>query len=207
MAKRFIVALEGLDGSGKSYCGKQAVNYLDARYAHTPSVRYSELRRYMDQYSRASFLMYLSSCALALEQYKGSSKSILLVDRFWFSSLLQYAWNNGQDISTFLDLLPWIQRVLPTPDLTVFCHADKDVRAQRISARQSEEQVKSASEPFWWQAVAAVRHDEAFCYELFDTSSISEGDDGGAELAMLIARRLGQSVGNPPALTSRRLSS
>ena len=206
MTKRFIVALEGIDGSGKSYCGKQAVNYLDARYAHTPSMKYSELRRYMGQYTRASFLMYLSSCALALEQYNDSSKSMLLVDRFWFSSLLQYAWNNNRDINIFLDLLPWIQKLLPAPDLTIFCHADKDVRVQRISARQSEEQVNSAGERFWWQAVAAVQLDEAFCYELFDTSSISEGDDGGKELAMLIADRLGQNIGSPPALTSRRLS-
>lgn len=131
------VAFEGLDGTGKSRMIEVLSQHGGFIARRTPGEEYASLRERVHHLPLASLMMYLSSCALAIEEPPPDGQRIA-VDRYVFSSVLHYGWSAGLDDSNTVQLLFSCHCLLPMPRLTVLLTADRRARLIRLRRRNDQ---------------------------------------------------------------------
>jgi len=130
-----LIVLEGLDGCGKSTVARLVAQRLGARLCKTPDSSLDGARAQIEETfgarSPALTLFYASTVLAASDDARAELERgrTVVLDRYWMSTLA-YARASGRDI----DLEGVEPRLLPA-DLTVFLHANRLVRAERLGSR------------------------------------------------------------------------
>lgn len=135
-----VVALEGLDGTGKTSIGEKLAEYLNATFCHTPHTDYNSLRKELDgRQSIDSLLFYLSAVAYDIENWRNSGSQLLIIDRYWISSLAYYCLKaqlsdevSDIQIKRFYE---WINQILPEPSIIIHLNCNREIRLNRIKQR------------------------------------------------------------------------
>ena len=138
-----VVALEGLDGTGKTSIGEKLAEYLNATFCHTPHTDYNSLRKELDgRQSIDSLLFYLSAVAYDIENWRNSGSQLLIIDRYWISSLAYYCLKaqlsdevSDIQIKRFYE---WINQILPEPSIIIHLNCNREIRLNRIKQRSLE---------------------------------------------------------------------
>jgi UMP-CMP kinase 2 len=149
-----LIALEGLDGTGKSRLSEALAARMGLELRRTPAPQYDALRAALHGRGAASLFMYLSACSLAVEE--AGSDGRLVVDRYSYSSVVQYGWSAGLGAETAMALLAQFSPLVPTPERTILLTADRGVRLRRLDYR-AEAGFGDRSIEFesYWRACAA----------------------------------------------------
>jgi thymidylate kinase len=131
------VVFEGLDGTGKSRLAELLCAREGFVCRRTPDPAFAQLRQLVHDLPRTALLMYLSACAYAIEGSAGrrDAPARLVVDRYAFSSVVQFGWVTGLPAGDCIELLDRVRSVLPAPQLTVLLVAERSVRLARLQAR------------------------------------------------------------------------
>lgn len=135
-----VVALEGLDGTEKTSIGEKLAEYLNATFCHTPHTDYNSLRKELDgRQSIDSLLFYLSAVAYDIENWRNSGSQLLIIDRYWISSLAYYCLKaqlsdevSDIQIKRFYE---WINQILPEPSIIIHLNCNREIRLNRIKQR------------------------------------------------------------------------
>ncbi len=131
-----FIAVEGLDGTGKSTLAVRLAAHLGAELLRTPDAAFSEVRPVLDRTlafsPRAHTLMYASMVQFASDQarWHAANGRHVVVDRYWSSTLAYDAVFRHSDLP-FDALGDGLFR----PDVTLFLEAPLSVRAGRIAGR------------------------------------------------------------------------
>lgn len=135
MIRPVFIALEGMDGTGKSTLARALRDALAGHLLRTPPEVLTDLRPILDAtFSSApvaSQLFYAATVALASEQARqclATGKSVV-IDRYW-ASTLAYA-----DCRAERAELDAAEKTLLLPDLTVYLSTDEAERARRLGVR------------------------------------------------------------------------
>jgi dTMP kinase len=130
-----FIAIEGLDGSGKSTMSKKVAEKIDAKLLKTPPDEFNQIRKKIDylyrRCSEGSRLFYLSTVFYASDivLQELQKKRSVVIDRYWMSSLVYNNSNiDDQDIIK-------LSRNLANPDLTIFLDVSKTKRFGRMMSR------------------------------------------------------------------------
>ncbi|AMO56203.1 hypothetical protein GZ77_05155 [Endozoicomonas montiporae] len=144
-----FIAIEGLDGTGKSTLTKALAEHLGMEHLTTPSGRYKPVRKeidrihYNDPYARqlfyASTVMQLSN-TVGRKLNDGHS---VVVDRYWLSTQVYHHWKTSGNSLPLHD----VEKKLIVPDLTVYIHVPYRERKKRLKSRESNtsEDIKTLS--------------------------------------------------------------
>jgi thymidylate kinase len=127
-----IVAVEGLDGSGKTTASRILAPLIGGTYAPLPpaKLKLNSTALLLDLYSDARYLYYLSG-VLAVADLEPES-GVLVADRFVASA-------HALHVGIATPLAQRLRRLpLPVPDVTFFLHADEEVRRRRLGNRGRE---------------------------------------------------------------------
>jgi dTMP kinase len=133
--KSQLIAVEGLDGSGKSTFARVLAAALGADFMRTPHDLDADTRTAMEAHcarsTLARMLFYSATVAAAavdIQDALTSGRSVV-VDRYWLSTV---AYHRVMGSPCVLDE---VAGILPPADCTVYLHAPLAVRAQRVQAR------------------------------------------------------------------------
>lgn len=134
-----FIAIEGLDGSGKSIVTKALAQQMKMEHLTTPSCQYRPVRKIIDRihdedhYARQLFytstVMHLSN---EVRQILNNGRSAV-VDRYWLSTQVYHHWKTSGNGLPLHD----VEDRLIVPDLTVFIYVPYMVRKERLNSRQS----------------------------------------------------------------------
>jgi hypothetical protein len=131
-----LVAFEGLDGTGKTFMARYLSEHYHATYRSTPGSELDLVRRtFHDSGGRASFFIYMSGCAYAVEASPPSRATPLFLDRYYFSSIVHDAWNARAGRREIDRLLKLGGELLPVPMLTVLLRSSESIRQERLAKR------------------------------------------------------------------------
>lgn len=127
-----IIAVEGLDGAGKTTVSRMLAESIGAAYVALPppthSLVTSTLFRQLD--SEARYLYYLSGVVSLAETAQKSR--VLVADRFVASAHAMHL-HVTTELARQLRKLP-----LPTADMTLYLDVDEVTRRQRLYSRGAE---------------------------------------------------------------------
>jgi len=127
-----LIALEGLEGVGKTTIGQMAAQIIGATYIKSPSPELNPVRGFVaaSMEPLANFYFYLSGLIILQNQIQEAMKSgPVIVDRYIDSTIAYH--NFGSDFS-----VPSYERqAIRMPDLTVEVYCDEEVRNSRKMAR------------------------------------------------------------------------
>lgn len=131
----FFIAVEGLDGCGKSTLARLLAEALDAEFLRTPLDLDGVIRTAMETHCGRSplarMLFYsatVASAAVVIRDALAAGRSVV-VDRYWLSTVV-YHRVMGSPCT-----LDEVADALPIPDFTIFLCAPLEIRAQRVNAR------------------------------------------------------------------------
>ncbi len=131
-----FIAIEGLDGTGKSTLAENLARHLDAVLLRTPDKAFAEVRPVLDRglslSPRAHTLMYATMVQFASDKARALAASgrHVVVDRYWSSTLAYDAVFRDSRLP-FAELASDLFR----PDITLFLEAPLSVRDARIRMR------------------------------------------------------------------------
>lgn len=134
-ARPVFIALEGLDGAGKSTVGRLAAALLDAECLSTPAAGLRDVRdRIEAEYADSPLAraLFYASCVAAISDRARRNLAngrSTVVDRYWLSTLA-YASLDGVRLE-----LGAVEAGLLLPDATFFLEVPRDVRRVRMTAR------------------------------------------------------------------------
>jgi thymidylate kinase len=125
-----LIALEGLDGAGKTTIAQLLATQLDARYMRLPPAEMGQAAgEFLARPSAVSrYLYYLAGAARIDETHRASAGSVI-ADRYITSVHALHLTAPDWAAST---LRPWPVR---PADVTVYLHVDEAERRQRLAAR------------------------------------------------------------------------
>jgi len=132
--KNKFIALEGIDGSGKTTVCKLLSKKMKAYLYKTPSWPFANLREIIDKTVdiKSRFYFYLSSVFHASAEIEELLKKRHVVCDRYILSTLCYHRASGSSFKlfneTYLDII--------IPDFTFFLNADYEVRMKRIAIRE-----------------------------------------------------------------------
>jgi thymidylate kinase len=150
------LAIEGLDGTGKSHIASELARATGATTMATPDMAYSELRAILhSRHPTAAFFLYLSSCAYAIERIAECPDSRVILDRYYFSSVVQLGWRQKLPSQDTVDLLDRVEALLPAPGLTIVLVATRESRLRRLQLRPSVGygELSQEYEKYWHRCV------------------------------------------------------
>jgi thymidylate kinase len=181
-----IIAVEGLDGVGKTAVSRILAERLDATYVALPPpellLRAPDLFRRYD--SLARYLYYLSGVAATAAMVRPDTP--LVADRYLASAHALHLDVSGQAADILRDL------PLPSPTLTLYLTADERSRRTRLSSRNTPldpfEQALNENESF--REAVAERLRSAPGTHVIDTTGRLPADV--ADIAMKIWDRTRQ---------------
>lgn len=133
--KPLLVAVEGLDGCGKSTLARNLAETLGAVLLRTPLDLDSATRTAMEAHcarsALARMLFYsatVAAAAIDIRAVLATGRSVV-VDRYWLSTV---AYHRVMGAPCSLDE---VSEHLPLADFTLFLHAPLEVRAERVRSR------------------------------------------------------------------------
>jgi dTMP kinase len=130
-----FIALEGIDGSGKTTVCKNLCKKINAEFYKTPSYPFSDFRSLIDKNVniKSRFYFYLSSVLHASSEIKELLKTKPVVcDRYILSTLCYH-----RAADSFFYFFDDSKLEILKPDLTLYLNADYDVRMKRIAHREN----------------------------------------------------------------------
>ena len=137
----FIISLEGLDGSGKSYLAKKVRRALEsAGYRVTYLHEYSEFGGQLtpfistnDPWTRD--LLYGASTMSVARYLQAEKPDVVLIDRY-IDSLIVYASDDKRQLTRVVkNFLEELSTTVPQPDVTLFLDTPFDEIEARRKAR------------------------------------------------------------------------
>lgn len=151
LAKGILIAVEGIDGSGKSSLAKNIFDYLSNN--HYPALLTKEpgdsglgqhirsivQNKTVSICSKAEFLLFATDRAQHFDEVilpHLAQKKIVISDRMADSSLVYQGYGRGLDIPTIKHINEWAMNGR-NPDITIYVKVSPDVAAQRIAARNA----------------------------------------------------------------------
>lgn len=189
-----FIALEGLDGVGKSTLVKGLAEHYGGVAMSTPGEALAAVRPHVlgtfahDQLAKALF--YAASVSsqgnVALQQV--AQGHWVVMDRYWASTV---AYAKGRGVVTDLDLL---SEHLPAPDLTILVLLDEDERRTRLTQRGTTAEDLETLNPGFRSQVLGDLQDRCDC--TVDVSGLSP-TEAVLKLASLINEMLRPSLVSP----------
>ena len=191
----FLIAIEGLDGAGKStLCAAlQAKDWRPFKVAVTPTP-HEELSatcyRLRGRNPEASMLAFLLGSKAVCVEYRQAD--VLVVDRYVLSTIVHHReiydlW--GRSFDLFLRAMDF-----RSPDLTVLLEPGLTLAAQRISARSNDRPliVELDEQERRYQAALSEERVEPLLGEVLKRETIypDSVDEISSELVELVRRRL-----------------
>ncbi len=136
MQQPFFIALEGVDGSGKTTTAAHLAERLNGVYVKTPSKRFQQIWESFDQPLKsnvARFFFYTTSlCETAEEIRRRLNDGLTVVaDRWYASTLLYHEQLLGMNLSTTIGEL-----LLPHPDFTFILQPPLPTILHRLAMRE-----------------------------------------------------------------------
>jgi thymidylate kinase len=136
MNNTFFVALEGVDGSGKTTTATLLAERLNAVYVKTPSKQFQQLWGHFDQEPKsdlARFFFYATSLceAAGIIRRHLDEGSPVVVDRWTMSTLLYHEMLLGEDLSSAISGLS-----LPQPDFCFILQPTLSTIFDRLGKRE-----------------------------------------------------------------------
>jgi len=134
-ASPLLIAVEGLDGCGKSTLTRALADAIGAVFLRTPQDLDSPTRTSMEVHCARSvlarMLFYSATVAAAAIEIRAALAAghSVVVDRYWLSTVV-YHRVMGSPCT-----LDEVADALPPADFTIFLHAPLGVRAQRVRSR------------------------------------------------------------------------
>lgn len=164
MSKKFIIEIEGVDGSGKTSLVQNLAKSLNGAAVKTPSSSLSAIRPLWDHRGGilARAFYFITNYILEYEIRSGIiSEEIIIIDR-WYASTLAYtvAYRPDLDSEVDLSLLPsqvfeWPSDLHLKPNVMLLLDIDPQVRQNRIEKRKKEGGGASRFNP-WDDRLATV---------------------------------------------------
>ncbi|MEL0623975.1 dTMP kinase [Marinomonas arenicola] len=133
-----LIAIEGLDGVGKSTIAKALSARLGTEFLSTPDPSLKEARQIIDEVygdtPLARQLFYASSVVHLSEKIKHLKEQgkIAVVDRYWLSTQVYHNWK----CSGLHFQLSEIANQIQQPDFTVYLTLPLSIRNTRLQARE-----------------------------------------------------------------------
>jgi len=138
-----FIALEGIDGSGKTTVCQQLCKKNDAEMYKAPPFPFSDFRDLVDKCvnTKSRFYFYLSSVIHASSEIVELLKHKNVVcDRYILSTLCYH-----RAADSFFKSFDEINIDILQPDFTFYLDADYDVRMKRIAYRENVENVDAVN--------------------------------------------------------------
>lgn len=127
-----LIALEGLEGVGKTTLGKLVAERIGATYIKSPPPEMNPVRGFIAETLSpgANFYFYLAGlCALQADIEANLLKGAVIVDRYIDSTIAYHRFGRDFDAPRFEESL------IRSPDMTLVVTCPEEVRADRIAAR------------------------------------------------------------------------
>lgn len=133
-SSKYLITIDGVDGTGKSTIGKLLASQLGFTYATTPLPQYAQLRKLIDEnpedvFSR--FLFYYSATYHSVRYLlENTDAPGLVLDRYILSTRYYHEILLGYSLEPFFRMVPF-----PVPDASIIVTASPAVLLQRLSNR------------------------------------------------------------------------
>jgi thymidylate kinase len=124
------IALEGLDGTGKSTIGQMAADKLGGVYYATPPALYKAARELVDTAATDidHYRFYVGAVRAASTELATLEAPLVIIDRYWMTTIAYHrAVGIDADLADF--------GAIVQPDFTIFFDASTDVLAERKNRR------------------------------------------------------------------------
>lgn len=185
---RFI-ALEGLDGVGKSTLARVLASRLDAELMSTPGDSFKDIRRPAmeafadDQLARALFYSATVSCEGRKAHTTVSQGRSVVMDRYWASTV---AYAQARGVAADLDA---IGPHLVSPDISVLITLDETTRLARLAQRgMTAEDLETISEPFKQAVMRELEARTTISVDITELDQISAAEKVASAIATYFER-------------------
>lgn len=137
---KFIIAVEGLDGVGKTTICKELSNLFSAQIIKFPNKIFSNLREEVDKLNNSNlrFSLYKTMMLFFYSEMLSANTNVIILDRYWVSGLvlfeLLYA-DKNVDLETYVLKLNDIVVEFQKPDIVVYVNCRDDILQARINSR------------------------------------------------------------------------
>jgi dTMP kinase len=146
-----FIALEGVDGSGKTTVAEQLAQKVSALYLRTPGEGYKPARKYVDNGTppAAKLFFYLSSVADASSQItKARAIQPVVCDRYLWSTLIPHSAYHNTDLKALEKVLKFATDTFEVPSNTVLLQVNEEEQLRRLGLRNGE---RTASDTYCLQ--------------------------------------------------------